>query len=761
MGKSATKYLGGDGWEIIEEGFHPEQNRVSESIFSVGNEYMGVRGYFDEGYTGDQLQGSYLNGVWSETDITHAVSYKGLAKYWTFMVNSVDWLYTRIKLDTELLDLNKVNFSAFKRTLNLKTGIYIREFIWQTQNGKNLKISFSRFTSMETPYLGFQQILFEPLNFSGQIEVESGLNFDTLHESIENKNYWNECSAGEHNEWLSLSAATERSNIYVYSAFKIGCNTAYECRDVVQEKKILKDVKIHLTKGEETVFSKKVINYTNKKVNGCVSGTESEGRLLAGAMSTETWTTAKQKHVNHWEEMWSRNDIIINGDTDNQQGIRFCIFQLYQTNHGQDASNNVGAKGLTGEIYSGHTFWDTEAYCLPYYLFTNPDAAKNLLLYRYKTLEEAKKWSTEQNCEGACYPMETIDGRESCPVWWHGNLEIHVPGAVGYGIMHYNNITKDNAFLYSEGVEMLVEITRFYASRGNWREDGFGFYGVMGPDEFHTFVNNNYYTNLLAKKIIEFTLQVVEEMPSANRKKSMPDNTEMTIWKSMADKMILLQACDTGIFEQHEGFFKLPHIDIHAIPKEDFPLYHSWALPRIYRYDMIKQPDVLLALLLFSQAYSINEKRANYEFYEPKCIHESSLSPSVHSILAAELGKKKDAFRFFEFATRLDLDNYNRNTREGLHITSIAAAWLNIVYGFAGMRSDTEILSFAPTIPQQWKSYAFSIKYCGAWLSIEVLPDKAIFYLSETGNSVQIRLNNQIHLITEVPVVVDLNEKYQ
>jgi maltose phosphorylase len=751
MSKAANKYLRVDSWSVIEEDFHAEQSLVSESIFSIANEYMGVRGYFEEGYSGNRLPGSYFNGVWSEIDIKHPVMYKGLASKWTFMVNSVDWLYTRIKLDGETLDLATSKFSGFARVLDLKRGIYTRELIWETDKGKLLKIKFTRFTSMVIPNLGGQQISFEALNFSGPVEVETALDFSNPHQSIDNRNYWNIESFQFNSPWTAMMGRAHESNILLYSAFRIETLLEHESTCFNDQKITGQKFSLELNKGKTLKINKLVINYSDKKVNGNSDHVWSRGQFIADNLTNLTFEKAINDHADYWKKIWPELDVTIDGDPETQQGIRFCIFQLHQTNHGQDPHNNVGAKGLTGEIYSGHTFWDTEAYCLPFYLFTNPAAAKNLLLFRHKTLSQAKEWSIEQNCLGACYPMETIDGRESCPVWWHGNLEIHVSGAVGYGIWHYYRITGDEAFLYREGIEMLVEICRFFASRGNWREDGYGFYGVMGPDEFHTFVNNNYYTNLLAKKLFQFTTATLALAGEKIIIDNLPGQDETDEWKRMADKMILPENEKTGVFEQHEGYFLLPHLDISSIPAEEFPLYHSWTLPRIYRYDMIKQPDVLLALLFFSHDYSPSQKKVNYGYYEPRCIHESSLSPSVHSIIAAETGRKKEAENFFEYATRLDLDNYNRNTAEGLHITSMAAAWSNIVYGFGGMRSDGETLSFNPSIPGNWKMFSFAIKFRGAKIFVEVTRDKALFRITEGKGPVVISVNQSAITLTGEP----------
>lgn len=756
MGKRRDKYLDTNPWAIIETGFHPGKSLVSESIFSVANEYMGVRGYFEEGYSGDRLPGSYFNGVWSETDIRHAVMYKGLATSWTFMVNAVDWLFTRIRLDGETLDLATCECTEFRRTLDMMNGLYTREFTWLTKTGKQLSICFTRFVSMATPNLGTQKISLKALNFDGVVEIDAGLDFSTIHQTIEQRNHW--CIERQlfDTSCTSIMAKAERSHIYLYSSFRLAYDAVPEEENFSHGKLIGKKLTFQLEEDQTVNVYKLVLNHTDKKANGDPLKVWEQGSALAKKQEHLTYDQALLDHTRHWNKVWDDLDIEIEGDADNQQGIRFCLFQLYQTNHGQDGSNNIGAKGLTGEIYSGHTFWDTEAYCLPFYLFTNPPAARNMLLFRHKTLGQAKEWSLEQNCRGACYPMETIDGRESCPVWWHGNLEIHVSGAVGYGIWHYYTVSGDNAFLYNEGLDVLIEICRFYASRGNWRKDGYGFYGVMGPDEFHTFINNNYYTNLLAKKIFLFTIDTIDRVPKTRDKNTIPDASELAEWKKMAGDMILPRDEKTGVYEQHEGYFLLPHIDIHSISEEEFPLYHHWTLPRIYRYDMIKQPDVLMALFLFSNDYSPEEKKTNYDFYEPRCIHESSLSPSIHSIIAAETGNQQQAASFFKYATRLDLDNYNRNTGEGLHITSMAAAWLNIVYGFAGMRSDGGILSFAPTMPPGWTKYSFSILYRGAKIKVVVTPEKAVFAAAGQIDELAVSVYHSRVKLTETPQGINL-----
>jgi len=727
MAKIATRYLEIDPWVIAEKGFHPERSRASESVFSVANEYMGVRGYFDEGYSGDRLTGSYFNGIYSEVDMNHPVKFKGIPDVWHFMVSAVDWLYTRIMIDEELLDLNRSKISGFERTLDMRNATLRRQFTWHTQSGKQIRITFIRFLSMASVQVGFQRIIFEPLNFSGNVQVTSALDFSPVHEELQNRNYWTVEKMEHAGDMWAVLGKTERVGQHLMSLFTFTTDCRYSHKDIKGEQLIGTQLDVQLEEGKKATFDKRVCNYVDKKRNSDGACAWQQGIALAEKFKDLSFDKTLADHTAYWDKLWANTDIVIEGDAADQQGIRFCIFQLHQTNHGQDPSNNVGAKGLTGELYGGKTYWDTESYCLPFFLFNNPPAAKNILLFRYKTLDGALRLAKERDCEGAAYPIETLNGDDSCPVWWHGNLEIHTNAAIAYRIDEYHKLCNDDEFFYSQGIEMLLQICRFYASRGNWRADGFGFYGVMGPDEFHTFINNNCYTNTMAKKVFELTLDAVEKMKKdlpekffALAKKISLASDELDNWRQIAQKMIIPQDEETGVFEQHEGFFKLPHIDIHAIPQEDIPLMTNWSMPRIYRYDMVKQPDVLLLLFLLNGEYSDETKKANYEYYTPRCIHESSLSPSIHSILAAELGKYEEAQSFSTYSARLDLDDYNRNVHQGLHTTSMAGAWLNMVYGFGGMRSGGDTLTFKPSIPKKWKSFSFRILYKGYVLSVKV-----------------------------------------
>lgn len=472
-------------------------------------------------------------------------------------------------------------------------------------------------------------------------------------------------------------------------------------------------------------------------------------------LAAADYETLKAASAAWWAQQWQVSDIEIDGDEENQQGIRFCIFQLHQTLHTAKYGAVFGAKGLTGEAYNGNTFWDSEVCCLPFYLFNNPEAARSFLKFRYDTLPEAKERAAALDCKGAFYPIATISGRECCDLWQHASLQLQASTGVAYGLWNYVHQTGDRAFLYACGAKMLAEICRMLASRGDWDpETGkYGYYCVMGPDEFQMMVHHNAYTNFMGKKVFEFALETLSAMrqdaPDAYAALGVTED-ELADWRHKAEQMYLPYDETTKLFEQHQGYFHLPHIDINAIPAEQFPLYSHWSYERIYRNDMIKQPDVLMFFLLYGSAFTREQLEANFDFYEPRCIHESSLSPSIHSILACRLGRLEKAEELFDFATRMDLDNYNRNTGEGLHTTSIAGAWMNIVCGFGGLRSDAKELTLAPSIPHGWERYCFRICAGGSVLTVTVTQENVTLAVVR-GSAVPVVLYGRAVLADQTP----------
>ncbi len=759
--KTPLKYFKGDPWTIVEEGFDPALQRVSESVFSVANEFMGVRGYFEEGYSADHLLGSYFNHLYELMDIHHDQVFKGFITQGAAMINTVDWLYTRLWVDGEQLDLAKSKFSDFTRQLDMRRGLLKREFTWETASGKKLTVTFLRFTDMQSTHIGCQRIIVKPINFSGAIQLRCGLDFNTHYEigagwdqtekggtqqSGQIINFWTCTRKGPLECGWAIQAQTARSQHQLFSSFRIQSQQSLKPVCIQDEKCIGVDFTLSVQQGVASTVDKVVVNDWQRTPN--VDAVWNRGLELTRRYAPVTFDGALAEHSASWEKVWDVMNIDIGGDREVLQGLRFSCFQTYQTYQGENADLNALCKGLTGEVYFGWVFWDSEIYSHRLMMFINPQSAKNLLLYRYHRLPQALERAKQLDCEGARFPFASITGMEDSGTWQHVDLEIHADMAVAYAIWHHDKICRDKEFLYHEGIEMLLQICRFLASAGGWSplHGDFGFYGVMGPDEFHMMVNHNCYTNVMGKKAFEFTLAVLAEM-----RQQAPDLYQQAIaktglkpnepeqWKEMAAKMRIVKDERTGVYEQHAGYFDLPHVDLQRFPPDQIPVYKHWAYIKIFRHNMVKQPDVLNLMYFYSQDYTMEEKRANYEFYEARTIHESSLSPSLHAILAAELGKLDEAYTFFSYGARMDLDDYNRNTDQGLHVTSAAGVWASMIFGFGGMRTDGDVLSFHPTLPTRWKSYRFRVRYQGAIIEVRVDGKQAEFRVI-SGSPVKVRV---------------------
>lgn len=755
MGKVADNYFVTHPWQVVEEGFDPEHSQVAESVFSLGNEYTGLRGYFDEGYSGKTLVGSYLNGVYERRNLPKS-GYKGMLRFTEFMVNTVDWIYTRILCNGQKLDLNESKFSDFRRILDLRSGILSRSFVWQVDESTALQLSFERFTSMEQEQLVGQKLTVKVLQGTAHLTIRAGLDFSRPHVSMEETMFETESMESTGNR-SRIMAATKTTKQRVYAAAKF-CGmegTPWEAEQGITSNRFHAELTV-----EESAVLERVVTLLSARNDSERASLGSRIQAANAELEAADYETLKAETAAWWDKQWEVSDIEICGDDENQQGIRFCIFQLHQTLHSAKYGAVFGAKGLTGEAYNGNTFWDSEVCCLPFYLFTNPEAAKSFLKFRYDTLPEAKERAAELDCEGAFYPIATISGRECCDLWQHASLQLQASTGVAYGLWNYVNQTGDRDFLYRYGAQMLVEICRMLASRGNWDPvtGKYGYYCVMGPDEFQMMVHHNAYTNFMGQKTFRFTLEVLSEMASAEPAGYAGlhvTEEERADWRNKADKMYLPYDAQTKLFEQHMGYFHLPHVDINAIPTTQFPLYSHWSYERIYRNDMVKQPDVLMFMMMYGSEFTREQLAANYDFYEPRCIHESSLSPSIHSILACRLGRMEKAESLFGFATRMDLDDYNRNTREGLHTTSIAGAWMNIVCGFGGLRSDSAKLTLAPGIPKGWGGYTFRVCSHGSVVRVEVAQTHVTLTV-QTGDSVPAVLYGKEVLVTGKPMTFPL-----
>jgi maltose phosphorylase len=440
-----------------------------------------------------------------------------------------------------------------------------------------------------------------------------------------------------------------------------------------------------------------------------------------------------------WDEKWKHNDIIIEGDPSAQQAIRFNIFQLNQTYTGEDDRLNIGPKGFTGEKYGGVTYWDTEAYCVPFYLSTaEQNVTKNLLLYRYKQLDKAYENAAMIGFKNgaALYPMVSINGIECHNEWEITFEELHRNGAIAYAIFNYVRYTGDADYLVDYGLEVLIGIARFWSYRVSWSADKekYVMLGITGPNEYENNINNNWYTNTLATWCMQYAMEVMEKVKAANADKyakliaklNFNEEQETGKFTHIIENMYYPYDERNQVFLQQDGYLDKEQILVKDLPAADRPLNQKWSWDRILRSCFIKQADVLQGIYFFEDRYDIDTIRRNFDFYEPRTVHESSLSPCLHAILAAKLGDEARAYEFYLRTSRLDLDDYNNDTEDGCHITSMAGTWMAVVEGFGGMRVRNDKLSFKPFLPGKWQSFSFHVGFRGSLLNIKVSKEQIL-----------------------------------
>ena len=727
-------YIIPNPWSIIEKGFDKNNVTASESLFSIGNGYMGQRANFEENYTGETLQGSYIGGIYYP-DKTRVGWWKnGYPEYFAKVLNAPNWIGIDVKVNGQELDLNSCKITDFYRELNMKEGWLKRSFDAKLRNGDKIAVESIRFLSLKIKEIGVIKYSITPLNFSGIIEMSPYLDAGIMNQDTNyDESFWATLDVKSKGNEAYVLSETLKTEFQVYTGmanvFNLNNILIEPKKSIVEEaRRIDFNYNIPVNKGETITLYKyagysQSMNYPKEQLLYQIQ-TSIE---YAVDMGFEALLQV-QKQV--WATIWESADIEIKGDIKAQQAIRFNIFQLNQTYTGEDARLNIGPKGFTGEKYGGSTYWDTEAYCIPFYMSTkDKQVAKNLLLYRYnqldKAIENAEKLGLNRGA--ALYPMVTMNGEESHNEWEITFEEIHRNGAMIYAIYNYVNYTGDYDYIPQNGMEVILGVARFWVQRVNFSKEKnqYVILGVTGPNEYENNVNNNWYTNYLAKWVLEYALENIKkikaEYPDDYKRivtKTNLDEGEFNVWEMIIANMYFPYDKNREVFLQQDGFLDKDIIAVTDLPKKDRPINQKWSWDRILRSCFIKQADVLQGMYLFENQFDENSLERHFDFYEPLTVHESSLSPCVHSILAAKLNKTEKAYEMYLRTARLDLDDYNHEVHEGCHITSMAGTWLAVVQGFGGMRNFDNKLSFNPMIPKEWESYSFKINYRGVVLQI-------------------------------------------
>lgn len=763
-------YIQPNNWSIIEEGFNPDRVEASESLFSLGNGAMGQRANFEETYSGASLQGSYIAGVYYPDKTKVGWWKNGYPEYFAKVLNAPNWIGINIFIDGEPVDLYSCKeVNHFRRELNMEEGWYRREFEAKLNNESVVSIKVTRFLSLERDELGVINYEVQMIDKAAEIVFEPYLDGGISNADAN----WDE------KFWKALDTKTDGYQGFVFSktlktefhtctfmetqVWKNGKKITPEFDKVIEKEKVSFRYRMEAKKGEKISL---------QKYGGYVTDMNHEATTLfsaAKAVLAKATAIGYEKLLEEqktaWKKIWEMADISIEGDIKAQQGIRFNIFQLNQTYLGKDARLNIGPKGFTGEKYGGSTYWDTEAYCLPFYMATkDQQAARNLLIYRYnqldKAIENAEKLGFKNGA--ALYPMVTMNGEESHNEWEITFEEIHRNGAMVIAIRNYVNYTGDYAYIPEKGLETMIAIARFWAQRVNFSQQKkkYVILGVTGPNEYENNVHNNWYTNYLAKWCLEYCLENLErvkkDFPEDYKKicsKTAFQQNEAPEWQNLAENIYLPFSETHQLFLQQDGFLDKEIVPVSELPQSERPINQKWSWDRILRSCYIKQADVLQGFYFFETEFSQDELQRHFDFYEPITVHESSLSPCVHSIQAAKLGRPQQAYELYLRTSRLDLDDYNHEVHEGCHITSMAGTWLSIVEGFGGMRIVDGKLTFNPSIPKQWEAFSFKLNFRGSLLKIMVKKDKTTFEL-EAKKSLEILLNGK-------SIVVKPNETYK
>jgi len=732
-----NNYYRKDEWLIIEEGFDPEMNRNSESIFSLGNGYMGQRANFEEHYSGDTLQGTYVAGVYYP-DKTRVGWWKnGYPEYFAKVLNAPNWIGIDITVNGTQVDIAELKAENFRRILNMKEGYLERSFTLSLKENKTLRFNSRRFLSMTEPDAGLIRYSVRSIDFTGEIGFNVYIDSDVRNEDTNyGKKFWKEVSREAYDGSAVIVTRTMKTDFHVATGM---------CYEFLRDNKLLQlnasitsrknYVSSSFTAGIEPGEELTLIKYASvlSSLNNKKEDLSDDVRQRLSFISKAGYKKLFDAHKEEWSKIWANSDVKIEGDVAAQQAVRFNIFQLNQTYTGKDARLNIGPKGFTGEKYGGSTYWDTEAFVLPFFLKTaDPEVPRNLLLYRYKHLPESIKNAEKLGFSGgaALYPMVTMNGEECHNEWEITFEEIHRNGAIAFAIFNYIRHTGDTGYLADYGLEVLIGISRFWCQRSTWSafRNKYVILGVTGPNEYENNVNNNWYTNTITVWTLSYTIDSLEKLSREDSGKfnALVAKTDLRLaeetnqWRKIINNMYFPYDEVRKVFLQQDGFLDKELLTTDRIPPEQRPINQHWSWDRILRSCFIKQADVLQGLYFFEENYDTETIRRNFDFYEPMTVHESSLSACIHSILASRTGNIDKACELYLRTARLDLDDYNNEVCDGLHITSMAGSWLAIVEGFGGMRIKDGIVAISPMIPAKWKSYSFHARVQGSLFEVTV-----------------------------------------
>lgn len=748
-------------WKIIEPEFNPEYLQHYETIFTLGNGYLGTRGSLEEEYA-ESNPGTFIAGTYDQAP-----------EEVTELPKVANWTAAEVELAGERFDLKTGEILDYQRVLNLKQGTLQRMVKWKSPQGKITDIRFKRFVSRADQHKLGLKLALEPKNYSGTVKLTSKLDGQVTNSGTQHFIEQEKCALKEESG-VYLVQRTQESAIDVALAVAHNLNT----EGFTEEYKIARrQINYCLTgeveAGQEITLEKLSGIYTSREE----TAPKKEAIAAVQEAAAAGYDKLESEHSQVWHRDWQQADVKIAGPTFDQLAVRFAVFQQLQMANKSDDQVSIAAKGLAGEGYRGHVFWDNEIFNLPFFIYNYPEIAKSLLNYRYHTLEGARKKAADNGYEGAQYAWESArTGEETTPKWggldietgepiriWCGEIEQHITADIAYAVDHYYRVTGDQEFLLDYGLEILLSTSRFWASRVEYNEsrERYEIRDVLGPDEYSEHVDNDVYTNMLVKWQLDRTLELAQKIKKEHpevwsqlaEKLSLVEN-ELDRWQEIAEKMFINYDEKEKLYIQYEGFFADDNVDekIKQAKKQEVPLPDVMSWEQVNQSQALKQPDVIMLQYLLSDQFDYEERKAAWKLYEPKTMHDSSLSPSIHAIVAVEMGEVDKAYDYFQMSSEVDLTV--GGSEAGLHAACLGGLWQAVVNGFAGLRVKKDQIELNPQLPPVWEELEFSIIWNGQELAIKITRDKLkIKTLGDKENLVPLKVQETCYTLQEEKII--------
>lgn len=733
-------------WIIEESDFELDNLNKFESVFALGNGYLGLRSAAEEKYI-TEWRGSYLAGLFDqfEDEVTE-------------LPNLPDPLLTEIKIDSERVDLRCGNIEDYSRYLNLKTGELTRSFIWQDSQDRKTEFKWKRFVSMDERHLIMLKLEITPINYDGELEITSALDGQVTNSGVQHFIEKDLRFVKDKNLYY-LTARTQETHFDLaagaqHNFFQDGEKIKTDAEIKTDRRQIARKHKLKIKANQTSTFEKKAFylssidqDFKTDKEGFAAEELHQKILKLVDEYDQQRYEELFKKHADCWYNYWQQMDIKIGGNDFDQLAVRFALFHLIQMTPHHTDKLSIAAKGLTGEGYRGHVFWDMETFILPFFIYTFPQKARELLMYRYHTLAGARKKAEKNDYQGAMYAWESaLSGEETTPKYgavdvktgeairiWCGEIEQHITADIAKAIFEYLKVTGDYSFIEDYGAEMLVEMARFWQSRLEYNEqnDYYEIKNVIGPDEYSEHIDNNAYTNYMVYWELINTADLIEELKiksftaySKLERKIGFKAEEIRDWKKIAEKIKLPEADENNIIPQFDGFMDKKDYDLSKFEGEVGAIVSELGWEEVNEYKIIKQADVVMLMHQLSDYFDAETKRANYEYYEPKTLHDSSLSPAIHSVLAAKFDHLEEAYKLFSEGARIDLGENMKSSDPGLHSASLGGLWQAVIHGFAGVEVEADELEVNPNLPAEWNSLEFKIHFKGEEYLVKINEDQ-------------------------------------